>query len=68
MPLIDCHVHLNNYHESDVRPTAENVGHLLAEMDANGIDHAVVLTSYKIDLQRPSAEELLRVVGAKQPA
>ena len=57
--LVDCHVHLNNYHESPTRPTRENIDLLLAEMGRHGVEHAVVLTSYKIDLNRPSVEELL---------
>jgi hypothetical protein len=27
--LIDCHVHLNNYHQTSGRPTEENVRELL---------------------------------------
>jgi uncharacterized protein len=57
--LIDAHVHLNNYHESSRRPTNENVSDLLTKMDELDIDHAVVITSYKIDMDRPSVEELL---------
>ena len=57
--LIDAHVHLNNYHESTRRPTAEHALDLFAKMDEIGIAHAVVITSYKIDLDRPSVEELL---------
>lgn len=57
--LIDAHVHLNNYHESTRRPTAEHALDLFAKMDEIGIAHAVVITSYKVDLDRPSVEELL---------
>ena len=63
--IIDCHVHLNNYHEEDVRPTRENVQRLLEEMDRHGIDHAVVLTSYKNDIGRPSVEELLEALAGE---
>jgi uncharacterized protein len=61
--LIDVHVHLNNYHESGRRPTAENVQELLAKMDDVGVDHAVVITSYKIDMDRPSAEEIVELLA-----
>lgn len=61
--LIDAHVHLNNYHEATRRPTEENVRDLLAKMDECGIDHAVVITSYKVDLDRPSVEELMSVLA-----
>jgi len=61
--LIDCHVHLNNYHESTRRPTTENAKALFEEMSAQGVDHAVVITSYKVDLDRPSTEELIEVLA-----
>jgi len=57
--LIDAHVHLNNYHEATRRPTADHARDLFAKMDEIGIAHAVVITSYKVDLDRPSVEELL---------
>lgn len=61
--LIDAHVHLNNYHESTRRPTVQNVQELFTQMERCGIDHAVVLTSYKADLDRPSVEELLDLLA-----
>lgn len=61
--LIDCHVHLNNYHESERRPTGENCHELLAKMDEWGVDHAVVITSYKVDFDRPAVEDLLEFLG-----
>ncbi|QDU68179.1 amidohydrolase family protein [Engelhardtia mirabilis] len=62
--LIDAHVHLNNYHEATRRPTVENANELFAKMDEIGIAHAVVITSYKVDLDRPSVEELLEILSA----
>lgn len=61
--LIDCHVHLNNYHESTRKPTKANVESLFAEMETHGVDHAVVLTSYKIDIDRPSVEEVFELLA-----
>jgi len=64
--LIDCHVHLNNYYTEDGRnrrPTEENVSRLLAAMDDNGVDHAVVLTSYLVNVDRPSVEHVLEVLA-----
>ncbi len=61
--LIDCHVHLNNYHETTRRPTRENVEALFEAMERNGVDHAVVLTSYRIDLDRPSTEEIVELLA-----
>ncbi len=64
--LIDCHVHLNNYYTEDGnnrRPTEENVRRLLDAMAANGVDHAVVLTSYKVNVDRPSVEQVLEMLA-----
>jgi hypothetical protein len=61
--LIDAHVHQNNYHEATRRPTEENVHDLFAKMDECGVDHAAVITSYKVDLDRPSVEELMRLLA-----
>ena len=61
--IIDCHVHLNNYHETAGRPTRENVDRLFAKMAEHGIDHAVVLTSYRVDCDRPSVEDLLEFLA-----
>lgn len=60
--LIDCHVHLNNYHTGRPVPTDENCRELFEKMDERGVDHAVVLTSYKVSADRPSVEEILRIL------
>lgn len=65
--LIDCHVHLNNYYTENVetpRPTEENVQRLFQEMATHGVDHSVVLTSYKVNVDRPSVEHVLEVLAA----
>lgn len=64
--LIDCHVHLNNYYTEDgapTRPTEANVERLFTEMETHGIDHAVVLTSYKVNVDRPSVEHVLEILA-----
>jgi predicted TIM-barrel fold metal-dependent hydrolase len=60
--LIDCHVHLNNYHTDSPAPTKQNCTELFAKMDERGVDHAVVLTSYKVSADRPSVEEVLEIL------
>lgn len=62
--LIDCHVHLNNYHEGAGRPTEHNVQELFAKMAEHNVDHAVVITSYKVDLDRPSVETVLEILAS----
>ena len=34
-------------------------------MEQHGVDHAVVLTSYKVDIDRPSVEEVLEIAGQR---
>lgn len=65
--LIDAHVHLNSYHGTTSppqRPTQENVRDLFAKMAEHHVDHAVVITSYKVDLDRPSVEQVVEVLAA----
>jgi uncharacterized protein len=60
--LIDCHVHLNNYHEDSGRPTQQSCEDLFAKMAQWGVDHAVVITSYMVNFDRPSVESLLEIL------
>lgn len=59
--IIDCHVHLNNY-TTDLRPSEESLQALLADMKANGVDKAFILTSYLANDQRPRVEKVLDLV------
>jgi hypothetical protein len=68
--LIDCHVHLNNYYtgnetgnDHNRRPTEENVQRLWDAMARNGVDHAVVITSYLVNVDRPSVEHILEILA-----
>jgi predicted TIM-barrel fold metal-dependent hydrolase len=64
--LIDCHVHLNNYYTENGgnrRPTEENVQRLWDAMAANSVDHAVVITSYLVNVDRPSVEHILEILA-----
>jgi len=58
--IIDCHTHLNNYHDesSDSLPTC--VDNLQLEMRRNRIDIALVLTSYKVNPGRPSTRATIQ--------
>jgi len=60
--IIDCHTHLNRYDEGDTSTLSERYRNLRAEMDRNGVDYALVLTSYKVTEHRPAVEEVLEVV------
>jgi predicted TIM-barrel fold metal-dependent hydrolase len=61
--IIDCHVHLNRYRDDPPSTLRERYARLRAEMDRNGIGHALVLSSYSVTPDRPGVEELLEVVG-----
>jgi len=61
--IIDCHVHLNNYAEGSPRPTRENVDELFEVMQKHEVDHAVVLTSYKANVDRPTVEDLVEILA-----
>lgn len=60
--IIDCHTHLNRYVESQPVSLAERYAQLHADMDANGVQHAVVLSSYTVNTDRPSTDEILALV------
>lgn len=59
--IVDCHVHLNRYPDDPPSTLEERYERLRGEMDRNGIDHAVVLSSYKVNDDRPSAQQILEV-------
>jgi predicted TIM-barrel fold metal-dependent hydrolase len=60
--IIDCHTHLNRY-TPELPPTLdERHAQLRAEMEANDIAYALVLTSYDVTPDRPGTEETLAAV------
>jgi len=52
--IIDCHTHLNNYHDETSDSLRTCVDNLQLEMRRNRIDIVLVLTSYKVNPGRPS--------------
>lgn len=60
--LIDCHVHLNNYHLEARTPTEENVVRLRDQMAKHSLDQCIVITSYTVNPDRPSAARLLEIL------
>lgn len=60
--LIDCHVHVNNYDESREVSTADTAKKLFEAMQKSEIDHAVVLTSYKVSPHRPHVDEVIELL------
>ena len=58
--IIDVHTHLNNYHEDRVRSIDDCLENLQESMERNFIDHALVLTSYKVSEHRPPTRDVVR--------
>ena len=57
--IIDCHTHLNNYHDESVESLSSDIEKLQAVMRRNRVDVALVLTSYKVVPGRPSARAVV---------
>ncbi len=60
--IIDCHVHLNNYHEQESVRLDESLTKLQAAMEEAGVTYSLVLTSYLVSPHRPSTAEVVRAV------
>ncbi len=60
--IIDCHVHLNNYHEQEAVSLTESLAKLRAAMAEASVDYALVLTSYLVSPHRPSTAEVVRAI------
>ena len=65
--IIDCHVHLNNYDglnktENKVLSLQERLDALLENMNSNNIFYSILLSSYKVDENRPSTSQLIDIV------
>lgn len=57
--IIDCHTHLNNYHEERVKSVNDCLDNLQEEMTRNGVAYSLVLTSYKVTEHRPSTRTVI---------
>ncbi len=60
--IIDCHVHLNNYHDQIAVSLDESLDKLQEAMAEASVDHSIVLTSYVVNPNRPSTAEVVRAV------
>lgn len=61
--IVDCHTHLNNYDTDRVRSIGECLDDLHATMEANAVDYAMVLTSYKVSEHRPPTSAVIEATG-----
>lgn len=62
--IVDCHVHLNNYHEEEVEALGACLERLNRAMRVNRVDLAIVLTSYKVSPGRPSTAQVVEATRA----
>lgn len=65
-PIIDCHVHLNNYAQinkvgNGFVSLEERFSSLVESMDDNNIDYSLILSSYKVDVDRPSTSKIIDI-------
>ena len=58
--IIDCHTHINNYHDEEVESLHTSLAALQREMRRNRVDIALALTSYKVTPGRPSTSDAVR--------
>lgn len=59
--IIDVHTHLNNYEESKEVPLAQRLEQLQESMTFSKVDAAMILTSYKVNVHRPSTREVVEL-------
>ena len=60
--IIDCHVHLNNYHEQVAHSLDDSLERLRAVMAEAEVTYALVLTSYLVSPHRPSTAEVVKAI------
>src|SRR5918911_3943745 len=66
MPVVDCHVHLNKYNKikkTEEKPLSleERLDSLIQYMNDSGIDYSIILSSYKVDADRPSTSQIIDI-------
>ena len=61
--IIDCHVHLNNYHENVAVSLEESLAKLQEAMSESGVDYSLVLTSYLVSPNRPSTAAVVKAIS-----
>jgi predicted TIM-barrel fold metal-dependent hydrolase len=62
--IVDCHTHVNNYHDEAVDNLDGCIQNLLRDMRHNRVDVALVLTSYKVSPGRPSTPAVVEATRA----
>jgi predicted TIM-barrel fold metal-dependent hydrolase len=60
--IIDCHVHLNNYHEQETHVLEQSLDKLQHAMEQSGVAYSLVLTSYLVTPNRPSTAQVVKAI------
>lgn len=61
--IIDCHVHVNQYELMQNIPLLEDrLEKLELEMTSNNVDYALILSSYKVNSERPSTKQIIDAI------
>ena len=71
MPIIDCHVHLNKYDKlrsqvKELRSLENRVDALLQSMNENSVDYSIVISSYRVDANRPSTSQIVDIIDKNE--
>lgn len=64
--IIDVHTHINNYHEDRVTSLEDSLSLLMDTMKENKIDYSLVLSSYKVNENRPSTKQVVEAIEGKK--
>ena len=60
--IIDCHVHLNNYHDQIEYSLDESLEKLQLAMAEAGVMYSLVLTSFLVNPKRPSTAQVIKAI------
>ena len=63
--IIDCHVHLNNYHEQVAVSLDQSLEKLQTALDEAGVVDALVMTSFLVSTHRPSTAAVVEAIAKR---
>lgn len=63
--IIDVHTHINNYHEERVTSLEASLNLLSETMKENKVDYSLVLSSYKVNENRPSTKQVVEAISGR---
>jgi len=63
--IIDVHTHINNYHEDRVVSMEDSLNLLSNTMAENNISYSLVLSSYKVNKDRPSTQQVVEAISGR---